>query len=384
MRKQGQSAAEPELLSLIGAIYDCVIEPARWYETIDATRMLLRMHNGLLGLVALPTARPLLHVACNVPPEFAEMMSDFYDEGYDLWGGQAKITRVPLEEPFVQSRFTNDHPERWLRNKYAQTFAVPQGIVDSVAMILARDRTMYAGIEFSLHESRSAVDDRDIELLRLLGPHFRRAVVISRLLESTSARAKTFSAVLEASPSGIVLVDEKLGIVHANAKAQAMLAAGDPIREHSGRLALRQEIVAQSLEAAVASAVNDESNARNGLGIPARWLDDIPAVLHVLPLERRAVAATVTSSAVAAVFIAEAATPLRLPGDALALLYSLTPAETRVFELVVEGVPLGEVADRLGSAPTTVRTHLQRIFDKTGVHRQAELVGLARTAVLHT
>ena len=39
------------------------------------------------------------------------------------------------------------------------------------------------------------------------------------------------------------------------------------------------------------------------------------------------------------------------------------------------GVP--ETADALGIAETTVKTHLHRVFAKTGVSRQADLVKLA-------
>jgi DNA-binding NarL/FixJ family response regulator len=46
----------------------------------------------------------------------------------------------------------------------------------------------------------------------------------------------------------------------------------------------------------------------------------------------------------------------------------------RVLLAVVEvgGVP--EVAEALGVAETTVKTHLSRLFEKTGVRRQADLV----------
>jgi DNA-binding CsgD family transcriptional regulator/PAS domain-containing protein len=377
-----RSGVDPELVSLIGAIYDCVIEPQRWHETIDGIRLHLNMHNGLLGVVAYSTDTTIVQVACGVPPEYQEMFATFTEDGLDVWGGLERMSRVPLEEPVVQSRLTEDHAERWARNKYMQKFAVPQGLVDSVAMVIARDRTMYAGVEFSLHKSRGPVEEHELEKLRILAPHFRRAVTISRLLEDALMRARTFAAALEASPAGIVLVDETLAIIHANARAHAMLAAGDPVRERNGRLSCRHEIVPGRLAAAVASASRDEDNARAGLGIPSRWLDETPAVLHVLPLEQREIRPGVTQRAVAAVFIAEATSPLRLPGDALALLYSLTPAETRVFEHIADGLSLAEIAREMGSTTNTVRTHLQRIFDKTGCHRQAELVGLARTVTL--
>ena len=40
----------------------------------------------------------------------------------------------------------------------------------------------------------------------------------------------------------------------------------------------------------------------------------------------------------------------------------------------VGGAP--EVAEALGIAPATVRSHLARLFEKTGVSRQADLVKL--------
>lgn len=44
----------------------------------------------------------------------------------------------------------------------------------------------------------------------------------------------------------------------------------------------------------------------------------------------------------------------------------LTPAEWRVLELVREGLPNAEIANRLGIAVTTVKTHVTRILAKTG------------------
>jgi DNA-binding CsgD family transcriptional regulator len=56
--------------------------------------------------------------------------------------------------------------------------------------------------------------------------------------------------------------------------------------------------------------------------------------------------------------------------------YKLTPTEARVSVAIAEVGGIPEVADALGLAPNTVRTHLQRVFLKTDIHRQAELVKL--------
>jgi DNA-binding CsgD family transcriptional regulator len=77
------------------------------------------------------------------------------------------------------------------------------------------------------------------------------------------------------------------------------------------------------------------------------------------------------------VFVTSAADPPRLPGDALSLLYKLTPAEVRVFELIVAGKTPAEIADQLALKLVTVRAHLSHVFEKTGCGRQADLVALA-------
>ncbi len=77
-----------------------------------------------------------------------------------------------------------------------------------------------------------------------------------------------------------------------------------------------------------------------------------------------------------AIFIASSADPPRL-ADVMGLLYRLTPAETRVFELIVEGKAPVEISEVLGVSVSTIKTHLVRVFDKTGCSRQADLVAMA-------
>jgi DNA-binding CsgD family transcriptional regulator len=57
--------------------------------------------------------------------------------------------------------------------------------------------------------------------------------------------------------------------------------------------------------------------------------------------------------------------------------FGLTAAEVGVVMEVIQGGSRDDVARRLGVSVATVRTHLARTFQKTGVRRQAELVRLA-------
>jgi DNA-binding CsgD family transcriptional regulator len=98
-------------------------------------------------------------------------------------------------------------------------------------------------------------------------------------------------------------------------------------------------------------------------------------VATVIPFSRGAQRSTF-HSAVAAVFVRKAEIDLQMPLEAVANLYKLTPAETRVLSALVKSDGVREAACSLDVCETTVKTHLQRLFYKTGAGRQADLIKL--------
>jgi DNA-binding CsgD family transcriptional regulator len=56
---------------------------------------------------------------------------------------------------------------------------------------------------------------------------------------------------------------------------------------------------------------------------------------------------------------------------------SLTDRETEVLRLVAVGLTNGEIARRLVVSPGTVRTHLENVFEKLGVHTRTAAVAAA-------
>jgi DNA-binding CsgD family transcriptional regulator len=102
-----------------------------------------------------------------------------------------------------------------------------------------------------------------------------------------------------------------------------------------------------------------------------RWRAD------VLPLTSGARERSgISHAATAAVFLRKADIDAPSSMQVMARLYRLTPAEVRVLHCIVEIGSVSAVADALGISAATVKTHLQRLFDKTGSRRQADLVKL--------
>lgn len=55
----------------------------------------------------------------------------------------------------------------------------------------------------------------------------------------------------------------------------------------------------------------------------------------------------------------------------------LTARECHVLRAICEGLANKEIADRLSISENTVKSFIQHLFDKTGVHTRAQLVGAA-------
>jgi len=124
-----------------------------------------------------------------------------------------------------------------------------------------------------------------------------------------------------------------------------------------------------------AAGDGDAAIGTQGIALPLRGQDGVRYVADVLPLTSGARRLTgIAYRATAAVFVRKAALDTRSPPEVIARTYHLTPTELRVLLAIVEvgGVP--EVAAALGIAESTVRTHLGRLFEKTGAGRQADLV----------
>jgi DNA-binding NarL/FixJ family response regulator len=56
---------------------------------------------------------------------------------------------------------------------------------------------------------------------------------------------------------------------------------------------------------------------------------------------------------------------------------ALTPRELEILRALADGLPTREICARLSIAPNTLRTHVQNIMGKLGVHSKLEAVAFA-------
>ena len=228
------------------------------------------------------------------------------------------------------------------------------------------------------HERDGIVDDETRHRMRLIIPHIRRAVLVGRMFDLKAAEAATFADALDGLSAGLCLVDAGGRIVHANAAGHVILGAGDILRAVGGRLVACEAQVDQTFREIFAAAGEaDAALGTMGIAVPMIGKAGDRYVGHVLPLtsgaRRRAGR---TYAAVAALLVRKAGLVVPSAFEVISKVFTLTPTELRVLLAIVEVGGTPEVAEALGVAVTTVKTHLGRLFEKTGTARQADLVKL--------
>lgn len=245
---------------------------------------------------------------------------------------------------------------------------------------------------------RSAQHDQDfsddeLSALQPLLAHFHNAWQLRTRLWSLQASLDHAHAALDALVDGVVIIDRTCRVRYLNPAASALLHDGAALRLDDLTLrAARQQDEAR-LQAVLQSALriaralrsrrpaDDRSalrGARSTLCIPREPLRR-PLLLSAAPAGSMARLHGVDAFADAAVLLLR--DPDRVSaGDAesLAQAFGLTRREAELALALKAGHPLSMAASRMGITEGTARQYLKSVFAKTGVGRQAELVGLLR------
>jgi DNA-binding CsgD family transcriptional regulator len=363
-----------QVSDLVGNIYDASVDPTSWPYVLKQTCGYIQGVAAVLVAHEMTAGAGAFYFTWGDDP--------CYRESYNRTFGKINPLLVPMFAQSVPGDILAVGDlipyDEYFASRFYKEWAAPQGYLDTLHLILEKSATAFASVAVARHERHGLVDDDARRRMRVLAPHFRRAVAIGKVIDLHNARSTTLADTLDGLATGMFLVDAQARIVHANASGHALVRDGNVLEAPSGRLAARDAEANQALlEVFAAAQAGDAALGAKGIAIPLAVEGDGHWVAHVLPLTsaiRRQAAGSHAAAAV--VFVRKARLDLPSALETLAGLYSLTPAELRVLTAIVEigGVP--EVAPILGISESTVKTHLQRVFDKTGASRQADLVKL--------
>ena len=345
---------------LIGRVYDCSLDKDRWPDVLGEICGVLRGKMADLSVFDGHGASGQFQASHGWGPE----LMDRVIRHAHLNPALSAIMTQPLGEPWCGSREMG--VERFRRTLYWRSCMQGEGTLDIVAVTIMRKVTRVGLWEVTGSEERGLFGDEDLDFARAITPHIRRAVEISGVIQHQTGVERTLQEMLERLAAGVVIVTADGLIRFRNEAAEAEFRDGSFVREVQGRLVGLRPEVARFL-----AGLGGHPTQRQG-GHDIVVTNETGRQLHVTwaCLDR-------VTEAADAPFLLLLKTPepdLRTPLGMAVEVFGLTGAETQTLAQVLEGRSLDEAGAVLGVARSTVKSHLDDIFDKSGTRRQTELV----------
>ena len=252
------------------------------------------------------------------------------------------------------------------------------GLAAMGANLLVEDQ-FSAQIFFSNAPDKEFLTTQQMHIFEVVLRHLSRAVRISRLLWEQELKHVAATERLNAQQQGALLADASGRVVYANAVAKAMLDDRDGIFLDKGLLAAADSEILQKLIASCAQTCLSLGGPGGEFKIP-REHPRSPLLVTVTPLRSKARLADVpwigVGIPVAIVMVRDPDVDRRRREVNLRHRFGLTAAESKMAAEILKGEGRAAAARRSGISNATAKTHLSSIFEKTGTHRQAELIRL--------
>jgi DNA-binding CsgD family transcriptional regulator len=221
-------------------------------------------------------------------------------------------------------------------------------------------------------------DVDDVKLMQTLSPHFATALQVRQRLGAADLAAKGAWAALDRLSTGVIVVDAAAAVVFANRTAERLFTARE-LRLDGNSIGIGDEVASRKLRRLIALCADPNASIEAGGMVElARnaWRDGLSIAVTPFQVERIGFDPGGCSQPLALLLVNDPQEERRRRMLALQRRFRLTPAEAEFALEIVKGDGRAAAAARTNITVGTARTHLDRIFEKTGVRRQAELVRL--------
>jgi DNA-binding CsgD family transcriptional regulator len=348
---------------LIDKIYEAALVPELWGTVLDNVASRVGSVGGLLLSTA--NSQRTAWVGSSI---MRQVYADFVKAGF-----AAKKTRVQRAIGKNHAGFVGDYdlftPEEMSRNP-AYAYMRKKRIGWFAGTVIQTPTGDVVAFSWERWFNDGPFSAETIAALDPLRPHLARAALISGRLGLERARAAAETLGLIGLPAAVI------------SRSHRLLAANNLLKKLIPQVVLdcplRVNLVDRRANAMLKQSLSQLQRcfpAASVRSIPIAATVEQPAsIVHVVPM--RGAANDIFAAASCVLVITSVAHPEMASTQVVQDLFDLTPAEARIARGIAAGKTVDELARGAGLAVGTVRQQLKAVFSKTGVSRQAELVGI--------
>ena len=353
--------------------FEAAVNTITWERALGALTDLFDAHGSTLLIVDKELIRPVAGwVAGKFDPAGMQPYLTYYSR---LDPAVSVLPALPVGQLYSYKELVNDAIVR--RSEFFQDFLIPLGGRHLTSGKIFDDVKEFATLAVQTSTKRGAFSAQEDALLQALWPSLVTAMQVFRRLsaatiDSDVARVRGMLDAFERMAFGGMLIDPFARVLHMNAQAERHL--GDAIRLDKGRLVARHRESDAKLQKLLANVISNPVSLLAQGAVTIARPHRRPLLAHVMPttgFEKLGV-----KSRAAIVLLIDPDVERPVSERALSQIFGLTTAEIKLAQRIAGGLSPKEAADELRVSYETARTQLKAIFQKTGVHRQSELVAL--------
>jgi DNA-binding CsgD family transcriptional regulator/PAS domain-containing protein len=369
--------AQPRFEEIVDKIYAAVDERTLWNDVAGDIAKAAGAVSCSLQVRSGATAKIIGAAG------YKEFEAKLYEQQYARHDVRAQVLMgLPADEVHLLHHYMPQ--ESFIRSGYYNEFfrRITEGYW-SAASWITLDRGAGIGLGIGIHRSRRAdpEDAAQVEILGSLSSHLRRAGRLHMKLNDVKTRVAQLSDALDHIRQPAILATSEGRLVIANEAAGRLF---NPPRllsiDSSGKIVTCSAKATRQLWEAIQAAARPahQADARQLCDIIVNGDDETPLVsLNVLPLHRREGPARCDLEGGSIMIMAQEFEPALVSVETLRSAFALSPAEARLIRLLATGASLRQASEIVGVSYSTVMSQIKSCFQKTGTHRQAELVALA-------
>lgn len=276
-----------------------------------------------------------------------------------------------------------------IRNNY-ETLGLP-GRFQALLQKYSVSRSMTFALDtrdnqqFLFHAARSGLAPPytadDVERVRIIAKHLSRAIRLHVDMVGATQFSDLVTDLITDLGIGLMLCDSDGGVRLLNQHADRIIGC-DYFAIRNGLVTAEDRNAARKLQTLVQRALAkplDEPASHIGTArFPSAW-DDRTCNVGVKSLTVETAPFRLRRR-YAALYLDDGMAATRNIQNALQQLFGLTPAEARIAERVIHGIELSAIPAELGVSRTTVRFHIEAIYDKLNVRTKGGMIAtLTRT-----
>lgn len=367
------SLSADQIQTVIAKIYDAALDKGQWLEMLQVMSKLLGAEQGIMRVITADNSRIISQDSFNKSADWNKQYKEYYH-------------RIDPYIPHFQKRGLNvlgvtEHLfdiNTFRKTQFHADFLKPQNILHAIGGCFTIDPQSY--IYLAMHRSyqQGGFGDSELESIRLLVPHLKKARLLNQKLQGIEIENKLFRDSLNQINSALLLVNRDAEVIYINARAELVINQTQCLSIKQNRLSIGMPDVKKRLDKLISGAIGARLPKQIGT---MQYRDPVMHSISILvsPVNPDQINHEKQYVESALIVLSPSQQSVSYSATLLASLYQLSPSESRLAEQLCYGLALDQIAEKFSVSKNTLRTQLRSIFTKIGVSRQVDLVNLIKS-----